>query len=53
MTDSAGGPITITGAASGPVIHNHPPMNGAGQPVGYLAFVATNGTTYYVPAWAP
>ena len=53
MTDSIGGPITITGAAAGPVIHNHPPMTCAGNPVGYLAFVATNGQTYYVPAWSP
>ena len=53
LTDSLGGPITATGPAAGPVILNHPPMVGAGTPQGYLAFVATNGTTYYVPAWAP
>jgi hypothetical protein len=28
-------------------------MIGAGNVAGYLAFVASNGVTYYVPAWAP
>ena len=51
MIDSLGGQISFP--AHGGAIHNHPPMTGAGVPAGYLAFVATNGVTYYVPAWAP
>ena len=51
MIDSLGGPISFPANAG--AIHNHPPMTGAGVPAGYLAITATNGSTYFVPCWAP
>jgi len=46
-------PIEVLSPTAGGVVFNHPPMVGAGVPVGYLEFTNSLGSKVYVPCWAP
>ena len=45
--------IEVLSPAAGPVVFNHPPMVGAGVPIGYLEFTTSTGSKVYVPCWQP
>ena len=52
-TQVIGPQVLITSPTAGPVVFDHPPMVGAGLPVGYLTFTTAAGAQVFVPCWAP